>query len=67
MNEVALAIELAASLVEQGAQVMQTLKGAAAEGRTTLTAAEWSSMLASANTAQAAVAQLLGNAPPQGA
>lgn len=59
MNELAIAIELAASLIEQGSKVMQTLRAAAAEGRTTLSDAEWSSMTAAANAAQGSVAQLL--------
>lgn len=59
MNEIALALGLVSTVITEGASVLQTLQTAAAQNRTTLTAAEWASMLASAKSAHAALEQAI--------
>ena len=59
----AIALQVLTSLLANAAPILQVLTTANAEGRTTLTEAEWAQVKASADSAHQALLEALGTPP----
>jgi hypothetical protein len=64
MTEIAMILDLAVGLLQSVTPVLQIIQQANAEGRTTLTPDEWTTIKSAADAAHAKVAGLIGTTPP---